>query len=129
MSHERVVALLAAYTDDELPLEIRREVGAHLAECSRCVQELRVQSALRHRLGAEESALEPSDALMRLEGHVEQLGRRGWEQRASAVQVDAAKRPVLRHLLVTWSGWSGRGPRRSTACPRRPLLTAVTIAS
>jgi anti-sigma factor RsiW len=70
MSHERVVALLAAYTDDELPLEIRREVGAHLAECSRCVQELRVQSALRHPLGAEESAQEPSDALMRLEGYV-----------------------------------------------------------
>jgi anti-sigma factor RsiW len=104
MSHERAVALLGAYSDDELPPEIRREVEVHLAECSRCVRELRMQSALRHRLRAEEGAREPSDALMRLEAHVAQLGRGAWEQR-SVVQVGSAKHPVLRHPLVTWSGW------------------------
>ena len=105
MSHEHAVTLLGAYADDELPPETRREVEAHLAECSRCVQELRVQAALRHRLRAEESALEPSDALLRLEAYVAHLGRGASEQRASAVDIGPRKRSGLRPRLVTWSGW------------------------
>jgi anti-sigma factor RsiW len=104
MSHERAVTLLGAYADDELPAEIRRELEAHLAGCSRCVQELRMQNALRHRLRGEESPLEPSDALIRLEAYVAQLGPGAREQR-SAVPGGLAKYPVFRHPLVTWSGW------------------------
>ena len=105
MSHDHAVTLLAAYADDELPPEARREVEAHLAECVECVQELRVQTALRLRLREEESALEPSDTLMRLEAYLAHLGRSASEQRASAVDIGPGKRPVLRHPLVGWSGW------------------------
>ncbi|HJX87581.1 MAG TPA: anti-sigma factor, partial [Gemmatimonadales bacterium] len=105
MSHDHAVTLLAAYADDELPPEGRREVEAHLAECVECVQELRVQTALRLRLREEESALEPPDTLMRLEAYLAHLGRSASEQRASAVDIGPGKRPVLRHPLVAWSGW------------------------
>ncbi len=105
MSHEHAVTLLGAYADDELPQETRREVEAHLAECTLCVQELRVQTALRQRLRAEESAREPSDALMRLEAHVAHLGRAAPEQRASAVRIGLGKRSLFRHPLVAWTGW------------------------
>ena len=105
MSHDHAVTLLAAYADDELPPEARREVEAHLAECVECVQELRVQTALRLRLREEESALEPSDTLMRLEAYLAHLGRSASEQRASAVDIGPGKRPALRRPLVAWSGW------------------------
>ena len=105
MSHEHAVTLLAAYADDELPPETRREVEAHLAECGRCVQELRVQAALSLRLREGESALEPSDTLRRLEAYVAQLGRGASAQRASAVDIGSGKGPVLRHPLLGWSGW------------------------
>ena len=64
-----------------------------------------MQTALRHRLRAEESAVEPSDALMRLEAYVAHLGRGAREQRASAVRIGSRKRSVLRHPLVAWGGW------------------------
>lgn len=105
MSHDHAVTLLAAYADDELPPEARREVEAHLAECVECVQELRVQTALRLRLREEESALEPPDTLMRLEAYLAHLGRSAPEQRASAVDIGPGKRPALRRPLVAWSGW------------------------
>ena len=105
MSHEHAVTLLAAYADDELPPETRREVEAHLAECGRCVQELRVQAALSLRLREEESALEPSDTLRRLEAYVAELGRSASAQGTSAVDIGSQKRPVLRHPLLGWSGW------------------------
>jgi anti-sigma factor RsiW len=124
MIHEHALTLLGAYADDELPPEMRREVEAHLAECSRCVQELRVHMALRQRLQAEKGALEPSDALIRLEAYVAHLGRSAREQRASAVPIGPGKRSVLRHPLVTWGGWLvaaslaavwALGPRRPPA--------------
>ncbi len=105
MSHEHALTLLGAYADGELPPELRREVEAHLAECSLCVQEVRVQTALTQRLRAEERGPEPSDALMRLQAHVARLGRGAPEQRASAVPIGRGKRSVLRHPLVTWGGW------------------------
>jgi anti-sigma factor RsiW len=124
MSHEHALTLLGAYADDELPPEMRREVEAHLAECSRCVQELRMQTALRQRLRAEASAPEPSDALMRLEAYVAHLGQGAREQRASAVPIGSGKRSVLRHPLAAWGGWMvaaslaavwALGPRRPAA--------------
>ena len=105
MSHEHAVTLLGAYADDELPPEMRREVEAHLTECGRCVQELRVHMALRQRLQAEKGVLEPSDALMRLEAYVARLGRDAREQRASAVPIGPGKRSRLRHPLAAWGGW------------------------
>jgi hypothetical protein len=80
-------------------------VEAHLAECAQCVQELRVQIALKQRLRAEEGALEPSDALSRLKDHVGRLGREAPDQLRPAVVAGATKRSVLQHPLVTWSGW------------------------
>jgi anti-sigma factor RsiW len=103
--HEHLVTLLGAYADDELPPEGRREVEVHLAECAQCAQELRVQTALKQRLRAEESALEPSDALSRLKDHVGRLGREAPDQLPPAVVAGATKRSVLRHPLVAWSGW------------------------
>jgi anti-sigma factor RsiW len=77
--------LLGAYADDELTTDSRREVDAHLARCARCMQELRVQMALKQRLQVEELAPEHSGALARLKEHVAQLGQdaapraaRGW---------------------------------------------------
>jgi anti-sigma factor RsiW len=103
--HEHALTLLGAYADDELPPEMRREVEAHLTECGRCVQELRVHMALRQRLQAEKGVLEPSDALMRLEAYVARLGRDAREQRASAVPIGPGKRSRLRHPLAAWGGW------------------------
>jgi anti-sigma factor RsiW len=103
--HEHALTLLGAYADDELPPEMRREVEAHLTECGRCVQELRVHMALRQRLQAEKGVLAPSDALMRLEAYVARLGRDAREQRASAVPIGPGKRSRLRHPLAAWGGW------------------------
>jgi len=119
--HEHALTLLGAYADDELPPEMRREVEAHLTECGRCVQELRVHMALRQRLQAEKGVLESSDALMRLEAYVARLGRDAREQRASAVPIGPGKRSMLRHPLAGWGGWTvaaslaavwALGPRR-----------------
>jgi anti-sigma factor RsiW len=103
--HERLVTLLGAYADDELPLDSRRELDAHLGECAQCVEELRVQTALKHRLRAEESALEPADALSRLRGHVDGLGRDGGEQSPAAANLGARRRAIFSRPMVTWSGW------------------------
>jgi anti-sigma factor RsiW len=99
------MTLLGAYADDELTPEGRREVDAHLAECAQCVQELRVQTALKRRLRAEADTLEPSDALSRLKDHVGRLGHDAPEQLPLAVNRGATKRSVLQHPFVTWSGW------------------------
>ena len=122
MIHGHALTLLGAYADDELPPEMRREVEAHLTECGRCVQELRVHMALRQRLQADKSALEPSDALMRLEAYVARLGRGAREQRASAVPIGPGKRSVLRHPLATWGGWLVAASLAAvwTLGPRRP---------
>jgi anti-sigma factor RsiW len=103
--HEHVLTLLGAYADDELPPEIRHEVEAHLAECAQCVQELHVQTALKHRLRAEEGALEPSEALDRLEAHIGRLGRQAPVEPLPPVGAGSRGRSPLRHRLVTWSGW------------------------
>ena len=75
--HEQLVPLLGAYADDELPPEGRREVDAHVAECPQCVQELRVQTALKHRLRAEKSCQEPSETLGSPQGSRQSPGERG----------------------------------------------------
>jgi anti-sigma factor RsiW len=101
--HEHLVTLLGAYADEELQPESRREVEAHLAECPQCVQELRVQNALKRRLRAEEHADAPPDSLSRVRVHVALLGREESERMLPAGGVDTM-RSVLRHP-VTWSGW------------------------
>ncbi len=51
MDHDEAVELLAAYLDDELTAQQRRDVEAHLARCQRCQKELetlkRAQDSLR----------------------------------------------------------------------------------
>lgn len=103
--HEQLLPLLGAYADDELPPEGRREVEAHLAECPRCGQELRLQTALKHRLHTEKSSHEPSDALDRLKDHVNRLGSEVSERSPRVPNAGATKRSMLRHPLVTWGGW------------------------
>ena len=99
--HAHLVTLLGAYSDDELPPEGRREVDAHLAECAQCVQELRVQAALKHRLSTDPGAVEASDALSRLQVHVARLGGEAPDRpRPAATSAKRFVRP-----LVTWSGW------------------------
>jgi anti-sigma factor RsiW len=131
--HEQLVTLLGAYADDELPPEGRADVEAHLAECGQCVQELRVQTALKHRLRAEERALEPSDALSRLEAHVAHLGGAA-SQPMPAGNFGRVNPSVLRHLLVAWSGWLvaaslaavwALGPRR----PASPGMGGMSMGS
>ena len=101
--HERLVTLLGAYADEELPAEARRDVEAHIAECAQCVQELRVQTALKQRLHAEAGALEPSDAVSRLKDHVGRLGQEPHQPRPAAGAGVATRR--FPRPLVTWSGW------------------------
>jgi anti-sigma factor RsiW len=102
--HEHLVTLLGAYADDQLTPEDRRELDAHLAECPQCVQELRVQAALKRRLRAEESVHVQSDALDRLKDHLDRLGREAPEQPPQPL-TGGTMRSMLRHPLVTWSGW------------------------
>jgi anti-sigma factor RsiW len=101
--HEHLVALLGAYADDELPPEVRHELETHLEECAQCIQELQVQSALKHRLRAEAYVLESSESLSLLKAHVDRLTREAPEQLPSSAPV-ATSRWVLRHLVI-WSGW------------------------
>lgn len=131
--HEQLVVRLGAYADDELPPEVRADVEAHLAECGQCVQELRVQTALKHRLGVEERAGEPADALGRLEAHVAQLGRAA-SPPMPAGNIGGARPSVLRHPLVAWSGWLvaaslaavwALGPRR----PASPGMGGMSMGS
>jgi anti-sigma factor RsiW len=103
--HQQLVALLGAYADDELASDSRREVDAHLAECGLCVQELRIQAALRSRLRVEEPTPELLGASARLGGHVAQLGRGPAVSPHQAASVGEAPRSVLRNPLIAWSGW------------------------
>ncbi len=120
--HERVAALLGAYADDELAGDLRRAVAAHLSECAQCMQDLRLQLALKHRLRAEELAAEPPAALARLQDHIARLGRDTPDEHRRA----GPERPrgrSFRHLIITWGGWLiaaslaavwVAGPRRAT---------------
>ena len=103
--HERLAGLLGAYADDELAGDVRRAVEAHLAECARCVEALRVQLALKNRLHAEEVATGPSAALARLQDHVAGLGRDDGEMRRRAGPARPVGRSFLVHPIVAWSGW------------------------
>lgn len=103
--HEHVATLLGAYVDDELATEVRREVDAHLAQCAECVQELRMQLALKNRLRAEEVLPEPSGALARLKDHVAQLGRATVDQRRRATPAVWPGLAVFLHPIVAWGGW------------------------
>jgi anti-sigma factor RsiW len=102
--HEHLLTLLGAYADDELPPEVRHEVEIHLEECAQCIQELRVQSALKHRLRAEAHPLESPEALSRLRAHVDRLARGAPEHLPPSSADVATSHWVLWHL-VTWSGW------------------------
>lgn len=103
--HERIGVLLGAYADDELAGDLRREVEAHLSACAQCVQELRVQVALKHRLHAEETSGEPAAALARLQHHVAALGSDAEEERR---RTGAKQRRVgwfPSRPILAWTGW------------------------
>ncbi len=63
MDHKEAVELLAAYLDDEVTLEQRREIDAHVAQCRVCQKELEVlkiaQDGLRRALKSEASLVDP----------------------------------------------------------------------
>jgi hypothetical protein len=108
-SHETLVDLLAAYADEELAEESRREVEDHLASCELCRRELRTQVALRGRLVAERPS-EPRPAVSpKLLAHLRavtgtptpaKLGgsaKPTWSQRLRSLGTRGA--------VLTWSGW------------------------
>lgn len=103
--HERVAGLLGAYADDELAGDLRRAVDSHLSECAQCVQDLRVQQALRKRLHAEEVAVEPSAALARLQAHVAGLGPEVQDERGRAGAGRPERRSFPVHSIFAWTGW------------------------
>jgi anti-sigma factor RsiW len=139
--HEHVVTLLGAYTDDELAPDIRGEVDAHLSRCSRCSQELRVQQALKSRLGSEVEAvgLEASGVLARLADRLAQIGRPPADK-GGPRDIVAPSRSLL-HLIVAWSGWlvaaslaalwaaGGRRPAAQGMNMAMGPLTAVSVDS
>jgi len=102
--HQHLVTLLGAYADDELAPDSRREVDAHLAQCGLCVQELRIQVALRSRLQAEEPAPDLVAAAARLGDHLALLGRGPARERQPASEGPSTW-AVLRNPIVAWSGW------------------------
>ena len=102
--HERVTTLLGAYADEEVPPEVRREVETHLAQCSECARDLRVQLALRNRLRAEEVAVEPSAGLERLQHHVARLGRAAAAERRGGRNTSTPWTLLLQPVLA-WGGW------------------------
>jgi anti-sigma factor RsiW len=107
-SHEALVDLLAAYADEELAEDSRREVENHLADCELCRRELRTQVALRARLLAERPT-EPRPAVTpRLLAHLRAVtgtpvaarapsGNDSWSQRLRSLRTPRA--------ALTWSGW------------------------
>jgi hypothetical protein len=108
-SHEALVDLLAAYADEELPEDSRREVENHLASCDLCRRELRTQVALRTRLVAERPS-EPRPAVTpRLLAHLRAVTGTppvagvhpsrsgGWSQRLRSLRAPQA--------ALIWSGW------------------------
>ena len=108
-SHEALVDLLAAYADEELAEESRREVEGHLAGCELCRRELRTQVALRGRLIAERPS-EPSPAVTpRLLAHLRAItGMHAPAGLASSAKISWSER--LRALraprrVLTWGGW------------------------
>jgi anti-sigma factor RsiW len=107
-SHEALVDLLAAYADEELAEESRREVESHLASCELCRRELRSQVALRARLQTERPTAPGPAVSPRLVGHLRAVtgtpvvagktsspGR--WSQRLRSL--------FTRTAVLTWGGW------------------------
>jgi anti-sigma factor RsiW len=107
-SHEAFVDLLAAYADEELADESRREVEGHMASCELCRRELRTQVALRARLQTERPTVPRPAVSPRLVAHLravtgtpvvagKTLRIRGWSQRLHSLLVPSA--------VLTWGGW------------------------
>jgi anti-sigma factor RsiW len=103
--HEQMALLLGAYADDELAADVRRGLDAHLGHCAQCVQELRVQRALKSRLSAEEVTAEPSGVVARLQDRVARLGQDGQDQHRRAGLKGPVGWSVLAHPIVAWGGW------------------------
>ena len=65
MDHKEAYELLAAYLDNEVTTEQRRDIEAHLAGCRPCQQELAslraAQAALRQALRSKASDVNPPD--------------------------------------------------------------------
>jgi anti-sigma factor RsiW len=106
-SHEALVDLLAAYADEELAEDSRREVESHLTGCELCRRELRTQVALRTRLVAEQPSEPRPTVPPRLLAHLRAVtgipaagaraGPAGWFGRLRALPAPLA--------LLTWGGW------------------------
>jgi anti-sigma factor RsiW len=101
-----LVDLLAAYADEELAEESRREVESHLAGCELCRRELRTQTALRARLQTERPASRPAVS-PRLVAHLRAVtgttaatkasSKGGWSQRVRSL--------FAPNSVLTWGGW------------------------
>jgi len=106
-SHEGLVDLLAAYADEELAEESRREVENHLASCELCRRELRTQVTLRARLQTERPTAPSPEVSPRLVAHLRAVTgtpavsarpvRSRWWQRLRSLLAPSA--------VLAWSGW------------------------
>jgi anti-sigma factor RsiW len=110
MDHKEAVELLAAYLDDEVTLEQRREIDAHVAQCRVCQKELdvlkRAQDSLRRAFKSNVAGVEPPpQAWQRLEPGLESyrpsllflFRRRKWRIVATIVLA-----VILVALAVLW---------------------------
>jgi anti-sigma factor RsiW len=143
--HRRLIELLGAHADGELPPETAAQLDAHLVGCARCRRELEVHVAVRQRLAAEPLAPASPELLERITGAVRGLPTPAPVAAGEGHASPLAGRWVHAHrwlaatllLLVLaatasasrlWSDWrqpaagtSGRALAASTA----PLLGAV----
>jgi len=110
MDHREAVELLAAYLDDEVTLEQRRDIEAHVAQCRVCQKELdilkRTQDSLRRAFKSSGARMEPPpQAWQRLEPGLESyrpsllflFRRRSWRIVATILLV-----AIVVTLAVLW---------------------------
>ncbi len=111
MNHEEAFDLLTSYLDDEVTVEQRREIEAHLATCRICPKELevlrRAQEALRRSLRSSVAGVDPPpQAWQQLQPSLEAgrpsllflFGRRRWRIVATVVLI-----ALIVGLLVLWA--------------------------
>src|SRR5712692_5602253 len=94
MTHDEIQELLGAYALDALSPEEREEVGAHLATCTTCAEEVGQLLSVHDQLALAAIEMEPPPGLRTRLINLVELDRAQWEQ--------AQARPAAAPVAAGW---------------------------
>jgi anti-sigma factor RsiW len=116
-----------AYHDGELSAAQRDEVERHLSRCDACVERLEQLQAMSAAFAAVQRPRLSQIAAARLQGHVEELIRRGHSERERMRMVWRCAAAAA-CIVLAGSVWLSQTPRPAEAAPPWMDIAAATDA-